>query len=444
MSLLMEALKKAEEAKRHTDQQEQTLAPAASLAEATLTPSVGKGANNTANPLPELSLHLEAVDAELATLPETPTAKSAPPPTRGPNDPSFERAAARNVFAAKDDARPRNALWLFVGIGLLAIVGIGAYFWWQLRSIQSPSLVSAPRATPPTQITSPAPALDTTPAPPPPPARSAAPSTAATSPEGTATPGTPTTSTTPRAAGPAVEAPPRPATENPVFSRPSPSTSSTTRPSAVAPPAAPRAENNDPTLRLTRNASRVPATLQRAYEALQAGRDDDAQRAYEQVLKTDGRNTDALLGLATLAARQGQASTAHAYYLRVLEIDPNDATARAGILGATRQGEGEEAESRLKTALSGQPNSPSLLFALGNLYARQQRWSEAQQAYFQAYAGEPDNPDIIFNLAVSLDHLHQGKLAAQYYQMALDAGNNRATAFNRDQVNARLRELRQP
>ena len=89
MSLLMEALKKAEEAKRHTDQQEQTLAPAASLAEATLTPSVGKGANNTANPLPELSLHLEAVDAELATLPETPTAKSAPPPTRGPNDPSF-------------------------------------------------------------------------------------------------------------------------------------------------------------------------------------------------------------------------------------------------------------------------------------------------------------------------------------------------------------------
>ena len=111
---------------------------------------------------------------------------------------------------------------------------------------------------------------------------------------------------------------------------------------------------------------------------------------------------------------------------------------------ATRQGEGEEAESRLKTALSGQPNSPSLLFALGNLYARQQRWSEAQQAYFQAYAGEPDNPDIIFNLAVSLDHLRQGKLAAQYYQMALDAGNNRATAFNRDQVNARLRELRQP
>ena len=79
-----------------------------------------------------------------------------------------------------------------------------------------------------------------------------------------------------------------------------------------------------------------------------------------------------------------------------------------------------------------------------HLYARQQRWSEAQQAYFQAYAGEPDNPDIIFNLAVSLDHLRQGKLAAQYYQMALDAGNNRATAFNRDQVNARLRELRQP
>ncbi len=80
-------------------------------------------------------------------------------------------------------------------------------------------------------------------------------------------------------------------------------------------------------------------------------------------------------------------------------------------------------------------------FALGNLYARQSRWSAAQQAYFRAYATEPDNADFIFNLAVSLDHLHQNKLAAQYYQMALSAAATRPGSFDRNQVQTRILEL---
>ncbi|MPN55938.1 hypothetical protein SDC9_203622 [bioreactor metagenome] len=95
----------------------------------------------------------------------------------------------------------------------------------------------------------------------------------------------------------------------------------------------------------------------------------------------------------------------------------------------------------MKTALSEQPESAPLLFALGNLYARQARWSEAQQAYFQAYAADPENPDFIFNVAVSLDHLRKSKLAAQYYQMALTAGESRAAGFDRNQVRSRLAEL---
>lgn len=171
----------------------------------------------------------------------------------------------------------------------------------------------------------------------------------------------------------------------------------------------------------------------------------EAQRGYEQVLHSDPKNTDALLGLATIAARQGQTEQAQALYLRALESDPNDATAQAGLLNTKGQADPSLSESRLKTALASQPGSPPLYFALGNLYARQQRWSEAQQAYFRAYSGEPDNADFIFNLAVSLDHLHQNKLAAQYYQMALKASaadnNARAIAFDRNQVKARVLEL---
>jgi tetratricopeptide (TPR) repeat protein len=49
--------------------------------------------------------------------------------------------------------------------------------------------------------------------------------------------------------------------------------------------------------------------------------------------------------------------------------------------------------------LAAQPDSPTLNFALGNLYAQQGRWNDAQQAYFRAFAGDGDNPDYQFNLA---------------------------------------------
>ncbi|MBL0166580.1 MAG: tetratricopeptide repeat protein [Propionivibrio sp.] len=198
-------------------------------------------------------------------------------------------------------------------------------------------------------------------------------------------------------------------------------------------------------LRLSRSQPGSNQTIDRAYDALQAGQLDTAQRDYQQVLRSDAKNTDALLGLATIAARQGQTEQAQAYYQRALESDPNDATAQAGLLNTRGQADPVNSESRLKTALASQPDSSALHFALGNLYARQLRWSEAQQAYFRAYSGEPDNADFIFNLAVSLDHLRQNKLAAQYYRMALSAAalNNNAqnTSFDRNQVKNRVLEL---
>ena len=95
----------------------------------------------------------------------------------------------------------------------------------------------------------------------------------------------------------------------------------------------------------------------------------------------------------------------------------------------------------MKTALAAQPDSSALYFALGNLFAHQERWSEAQQAYFRAYSNESGNSDYIFNLAVSLDHLHQNRLAAQYYQMALNAAGSANAAFDKEQAKARLLDL---
>lgn len=180
--------------------------------------------------------------------------------------------------------------------------------------------------------------------------------------------------------------------------------------------------------------------LQAAYQAYLQGNLATAEQQYNDVLKHDPRNRDALLGMAGIAQRQGQDSIASHYYEYVLVLNPRDPEANAG-LAMLSQDDTPDAESRLKLLLSQQPQSAALNFALGNLYAAQQRWPESQQAYFNAYSLQPDSADYAFNLAVSLDHMGQDKNAAQYYQRALQLDGSGAAGFDRKQVRQRLDAL---
>ncbi|MCP5227736.1 tetratricopeptide repeat protein [Accumulibacter sp.] len=417
MSLLMDALRRAEEAKRKAGAGSR---PGASVSpdELRLDPLDTSPRPAEDSPARSFAERFDTVEAD----PE-PGSASAPadrrPPTRPARPPegnetreAAERSAARNVFAVKQAPRSRTSLWLVLGLLTVATIGIGGYFWWQLQSIAGGSM-SVP-------ATAAGPALDPTAQRLPPPASVPPPATAAVSPEAVAAP-------TEEAQQPA----PAPArAESSSAARHTPGEAAR-RPAAAAQSVFQRS-----------NGRRQEAqTLSRAYGAWQAGRLDEARLAYEQVLRGDAKNADALLGLAAIAGRQGQAERAHALYLRVLESDPTDVTAQAALINLRGQNDAGQSESRLKTLIGKQPDSPALYFALGNLYAGQARWSEAQQAYFQAYALAPANADYVFNVAVSLDHLRQKKLAAQYYGMALSAAENAPVAFDKDAAEKRILEL---
>jgi uncharacterized protein HemY len=111
----------------------------------------------------------------------------------------------------------------------------------------------------------------------------------------------------------------------------------------------------------------------------------------------------------------------------VLEIDPRNSTAQAGLLGTMGAADPLAAESRLKQLIAREPTS-FLYFTLGNLYAEQNRWSQAQQAYFQAFTLEPGNPDYAYNLAVGLEHLNQPRPALTYYRQAVQLAQARGSA----------------
>jgi len=404
MSLLMDALKRAETSKQEAARSLSGKDPAAAdlLGLEPLAPPVPRAQNS---PLPDLAAHIDAVDAELASSAVRPGQAQPKPATSQQKSAQADREAVRNAFAAKQvDAPPsRQPLWIALGILGVAGLGIGGYVAYQVLNIGNNSL----RPSPPSPTPSVAVNQGAAPAVPvvlPP----AVPSTAAIAPEAS------------------------------LFTSPPPAPARPARTIPTSEPESPPAE----TIRLTRSRPEVDNNQLRGYANIQRNELELARRDYEQALQRDPNNTDALLALAAIAQRQGRPGDAERLYQRALVANPSDPAVQAATLnGANAGADPQNTESRLKSLLAAQPESAQLNFALGNLYARQQRWAEAQQVYFNAVAADGDNPDYLFNLAISLDHIRQGKLAAQHYRLALEAADKRPAAFEREPVRKRLSEL---
>jgi Flp pilus assembly protein TadD len=182
-------------------------------------------------------------------------------------------------------------------------------------------------------------------------------------------------------------------------------------------------------------------TLNRAWEALQQGRHDEAQAMYEEVAAAEPGNVDAQLGLGVLAAARGNTEQAARHYGRALELEPRNTTAQAGLISIIGQADPQLSESRLKQLIATEP-SGFMYFALGNLYAKQSLWAKAQLAYFQAYQLQPDHPDYAYNLAVGLEHLGQSRIALNYYRRALELRSVRGRAeFDQTRVEERIGQL---
>jgi len=185
----------------------------------------------------------------------------------------------------------------------------------------------------------------------------------------------------------------------------------------------------------------INPALDHAYQTLREGRTDLALIQYQRILNAEPNNIDALLGVASIAAKPGRTEQSAKYYVRVLELDPKNAAAQAGLIGFMGKTDPASSESRLKQLLQNQP-AAFLFFALGNLQAGQSHWTSAEQAYFQAFQMEPGNPDYAFNLAVSLEHLNQTRQALSFYQQTLKLMQTNGIAhFDRRVLLERISQL---
>ena len=343
------------------------------------------------------------------------TLEDHPAPAAAPQAPESRpaeasRAAGQTLFAAKKKKEAPRRRWKLGLVPTTLLIcgtlgaGYGYYVWTEINApVKRPTprkpVAAAPVAPPPA-----APVLVAAMPPEPVPPVAAAPVAAPAAAE-------------PQAETPAIESKPAVAASK----RPS-----TPRPRRLTIQRQPKVDT-------------VTPTLQDAWLAYQRGDYVAAAQGYHAVLSQDARNRDALLGLGAVAQQQGQDQTAQHYFRQVLLLDPRDPVALAAM-SAYRTGE-MDSEVSLKRMLAEQPQAAALHYALGNVYADQSRWAEAQQSYFNARALEPNNALFTFNLAVSLDHLGQSRLAAEHYRQALELDGSNSAGFDHAQAQRRLNEL---
>lgn len=423
MSLLLDALKRAEQEKAARQGQD--------------APADAPAGDAGAAPTPRRTLELEHVESPAAPSPAPAAAASAA---------KADRAGAKAVFAAKQHAEPapasgggsNKAVLAIVVVAVLALLGGGAYVWMEINGTPSP----VAKAAPPRPV-NPAPIQSLPPA--------GQPAAAA-----------------PVAGSPAAPEASKAAPEAPKAEAPTPAKSDAVPPvaqlkpektPAPAPKAKPRpkeaeqlvmgllrdsAKAKPAPLKLDRtmDTPRVPKDILDGYQALRSGDAAAARTAYEKAVRADPTSLDGHLGLATAAARQGERALATRHYRRALELDPKNPSAVAGLAALADFSRPEAVETQIRADLTRNPQSPALHFTLGNLYAAQQRWNEAQAAYFEAYRLDPESADLAYNLAVSLDQLGQSRLARDFYQRALAAAERQGAQFDPSQVARRIAELK--
>ncbi|WP_410499438.1 tetratricopeptide repeat protein [Chitinibacter sp. S2-10] len=199
----------------------------------------------------------------------------------------------------------------------------------------------------------------------------------------------------------------------------------------------PAPEFHDEPVQFKRSSSNLNPVLLQAWEAFRRGDDDLAEQLYRKVLVGQSRQRDALLGLAALHIKRGEKGKAGEIYRQLLQLNPQDQMVQGAVLMLEPEQIGSHDEVQLTQR--GIQDEPLLL---AQHYARHQRWHEAQAQFFAAWQQDPEHPDLAYSLAISLDHLQQNRLAADFYQQALVLAGQRQAGFDRAQVEARLQQLK--
>jgi len=199
----------------------------------------------------------------------------------------------------------------------------------------------------------------------------------------------------------------------------------------------------DKTFSVQRAGKRDPVSeaLERGWMAYQSKDYTSSKQEYKKALDSEPNNHDALLGMAAVSLTQDEVETARDIYIKLLERDPRDPHAHAGLANIAQTNGANLSVTKLKQLIEYRPADAHLQFALGNVYVQKKNWPEAQHAFFNAWKSDSNNADYAYNLAVSLDQLGKHREAKAYYQDSLKLATGKNISFSPEAVKSRLASL---
>ncbi len=165
--------------------------------------------------------------------------------------------------------------------------------------------------------------------------------------------------------------------------------------------------------------------------ALEATRDmPAAEAAYQQVVRLNAADLDALMALGNLSAQQQQWEKATEFYQQILNIQPNNINAQMNLSNlALEQEKYSEAERGYRKILTAEENQPYVLNNLGRALAGQLMFDEAEQCYRKAIHSIPDYMDALSNLGDLYLQKNNTVAASALFEKVLTLDGDNVTAM---------------
>ncbi|MEA2738172.1 MAG: cellulose synthase operon protein, partial [Acetobacteraceae bacterium] len=175
------------------------------------------------------------------------------------------------------------------------------------------------------------------------------------------------------------------------------------------------------------------------FTALDAGRLQDAETAFQTVLAKTPEDADALGGLGLVRLKQGNAAEARTLLARAIAADPAHKARWMGALqGASvgqdfaaartmmQRGQFDAAERQLHAIIASGGDTTGAQLMLADLLTRRGDLSGAETQYRAVLAHQPNNADALVGAAQVLNRQGRGTDAEAMLDRAQSAGNGRA------------------
>ena len=175
----------------------------------------------------------------------------------------------------------------------------------------------------------------------------------------------------------------------------------------------------------------IQKLLARAVAAHQAGRLEEAQQLYLQILAINVKHARSLYGIGLIAHQAGNLDAAGKMMQRAIAVSPSEAPYHASLGAVLReQGRHDEALAEFATVLKFNPQEEDAHFNLADIFREQGKLIDAEKHYRRALELRPNSSETHQNLGIVLRRMGKIEEAARAFGRSLELDPNNVAALN--------------